>query len=143
MNGRNQKLEIEEAILAGECALKSLQQAGQELNSARGWGIVDILGGGILSSYLKHECIGRARDLADKAARDMDLFLAQLDDVPMSDPPLIRFDGLTQAFDIFFDNIFTDVMVQSRLADMQNQLAACEADVRRALSRLYRLKETL
>ena len=46
--------ERNEAILAGERALDSLRAARDELNSAGNWGIVDLLGGGLISGLVKH-----------------------------------------------------------------------------------------
>ena len=36
--------EIQEAIAAGESALRSLKEARESLGSARGWGLLDIFG---------------------------------------------------------------------------------------------------
>ena len=42
----NNVIEIKEAIAAGERALSSLYVAQEKLNSARGWGMFDLFGGG-------------------------------------------------------------------------------------------------
>ena len=43
--------EIDEAIRAGEQALDSLREAKNQLNSARNWGIYDMIGGGLIFQY--------------------------------------------------------------------------------------------
>ena len=57
----NRNMEIREAIDAGERALRSLREAKSSLGSARGWGIVDIIGGRGLSGLIKHVKIGDER----------------------------------------------------------------------------------
>ena len=54
-----ERREIDEAILAGEQALDSLQEAKKQLNSARAWGIYDLVGGGVISSVIKHSKINK------------------------------------------------------------------------------------
>lgn len=49
--------EREEAIRAGKRAKKSLEQALDALDSASGWGILDIFGGGLISTLAKHSKI--------------------------------------------------------------------------------------
>ena len=46
--------ELEEAIRASEAALEKLEKAKASLESASGWGIFDIIGGGFISSAVKH-----------------------------------------------------------------------------------------
>ena len=53
MNDRydyNYEKERREAIEAGQRALNSLRAAQKELESARNWGLVDLFGGGFISS---------------------------------------------------------------------------------------------
>ena len=42
-----------EAIQAGERALVSLREAQNQLNSAKNWGVVDLLGGGLFTDLIK------------------------------------------------------------------------------------------
>ena len=62
--------EINEAVEAGEHALSSLRAAKSKLDSARAWGIYDILGGGLLSSAIKHGQISNANEWMEQANRD-------------------------------------------------------------------------
>ena len=51
-------VEIDEAIAAGHRALDALAEAADSLDSAKRWGIVDILGGGFVTSMVKHSRLG-------------------------------------------------------------------------------------
>ena len=77
----NRDLEIREAIDAGERALLSLRDAKNSLGSARGWGIVDMLGGRGLSGLIKHVKIGDARNSLSQAKADLTYFSRELADV--------------------------------------------------------------
>ena len=54
MDMENNKKEIHEAIAAGERALNSLYAVQDKLKSARGWGMIDLFGGGLLTDMVKH-----------------------------------------------------------------------------------------
>lgn len=56
--------EIQEALTAGENALQSLYAASEQLDSARNWGIVDLLGGGFFTDLIKHSKNGKSRGVS-------------------------------------------------------------------------------
>ena len=57
------KRETQEAIDAGERALASLKAAQDELSSAKNWGIFDMLGGGFVSTLVKHNKMDNAKKM--------------------------------------------------------------------------------
>ena len=63
----NNIIEIREAIDAGERALSSLYVAQDKLNSARGWGIFDMFGGGFVSNLIKHSKLEDASKSMEEA----------------------------------------------------------------------------
>ena len=54
MAEEQRKQEIREALGAGARALTSLREAQEKLESARKWGIADLLGGGFVIDMIKH-----------------------------------------------------------------------------------------
>lgn len=58
---KNEREEIQKAIYAGERALNSLYAARDQLKSARGWGMVDLFGGGFLTDMMKHSKMNECR----------------------------------------------------------------------------------
>ena len=71
MNDRydyNYEKERREAIEAGQRALNSLRAAQKELESARNWGLVDLFGGGFISSMLKQ---GKISEIDEETSRKM------------------------------------------------------------------------
>ena len=63
--------EIREAIDAGERALISLRAAQDKLNSARNWGIFDMIGGSFFSSLMKRSQIDGASEYMAQAQLDL------------------------------------------------------------------------
>ena len=63
--------ERQEAIDAGNKALQSLYAAQNDLNSAKNWGIVDLLGGGMITSLIKHSKMNNAQSHMEQAKYDL------------------------------------------------------------------------
>ena len=66
---KDRTTEIREAIDAADAALKHLGNAADMLDDAGRWGIVDMLGGGLITTLLKHRKISDAQDEIDEAKR--------------------------------------------------------------------------
>ena len=113
--------EINEAVLAGERALNSLREAKSKLNSARAWGVYDILGGGMISSIVKHSKVNDANEWLEQANRDLRRFAKELRDVP-GEEIYVQAGDLASTLDIFFDNIFSDFIVQNRINEAREEL---------------------
>ena len=111
--------ERQEAIIAGERALDSLYEAQNQLRKARNWGIYDILGGGFISSLIKHSKIDNARTCIERAKYDLQCFNRELRDVSY-DISVDVGDFLT-FFDLM-DSFFADLLVQSRIADASRKI---------------------
>ena len=90
-NNVNLAKEVQEARYAGLRALDSLRAAQKALESARGWGIFDILGGGTISTLVKHSKLDRAREHIENAQYALKTFRRELADVDLPD---VRIDGL-------------------------------------------------
>ena len=80
-NGYDRNKEIREAISAGERALSSLRAAQSSLNSASGWGILDMFGGNFITGLIKHSKVSDASRYVDAAKRDMTYFQNELRDI--------------------------------------------------------------
>lgn len=84
MDAYNIEKEMREAIQAGENALYSLQAAREELQKAGNWGIVDLLGGGLITSLIKHSKMDNASRLMENAKYDLKRFQKELRDVTVN-----------------------------------------------------------
>ena len=114
--------ETQEAIYAGERALQSLYAAQSELSSARNWGIFDIMGGGFISSLVKHSKMEKAQGYMEQARFDLNAFSRELQDVNMAvNLNIDTHDFLTFA-DWFFDGFVADWLVQNRINETRSQV---------------------
>lgn len=129
--------EIDEAIHAGERALDSLREAKNQLNSARNWGIYDMIGGGLISSMIKHSKIDQANEWMDQANRDLRCFAKELRDVDGEDLQ-IDTGSLVTMLDIFCDNFFSDLLVQQKINDGRARIDALSDRIEDVL---YTLKQ--
>ena len=113
--------EVDEAIWAGERALNSLREAKGKLNSARAWGIYDILGGGMISSIVKHSKMSSANEWVERANYDLKRFAKELRDVD-EEGLYVQAGSLASTMDIFFDNVFSDFIVQNRINEARAEI---------------------
>lgn len=114
--------ERQEAIAAGERALHSLRNAQNELNSAKNWGVVDLLGGGFVTSMVKRSKMNNAQGYMDQAKYDLQSFSRELRDVDRYLDLNINTSDFLSFADWFFDGLAVDWMVQSRINKARDQV---------------------
>ncbi len=132
----NNDREIREAIAAADDALFHLGNAQQYLRSARNWGIYDILGGGFISTMIKHSKMDRAGSEMEAARDAVCRFSRELQDVAGSARFELDTDDFLTFADYFFDGFLADFMVQSRIGRAREQ-----TDI--AIRRISSLREQL
>lgn len=131
--------EIREAIQAGEAALRSLERAMEKMGSAKNWGIFDMMGGGLFSSLFKHSKIDRDSADIEEAKRQLAVFKRELEDVSISEDFSVGIGDGLRFIDTFLDNVFADVVVQSRINSAIERLDKVSGQVRGILTKLYSL----
>ena len=109
--------EVHEAIYSGERAITSLEEMKNHLESARGWGTWDILGGGLITDMAKHFAIDRANNSAHEVQYLLKSFEKELSDVNKFTDIKVDISGFTTFADFFFDGFFVDWFVQSKIKD--------------------------
>ena len=113
----SQKKEVNEAIHAGEMAIKGLKLALGSLRKAQNWGTFDMVGGGLLATAAKHSNMDDAKALIHDVQYWLQKFNRELNDVQVSQVSTmdLQLDGLTTFADYFFDNLIMDWVVQSKI----------------------------
>lgn len=129
--------EIEEAVQAGNVALKSLNNAKDYIHKAKGWGVVDILGGGLLTDLMKHSRIDNAKQCMNEAKRNLARFRKELDDIDEYIPNL-DIGGFFTFADFFFDGFVADIMMQTKLSEAERQVDDAIFRVNTIMERLKR-----
>lgn len=115
--------EKREAIDAGNRALRSLRDAQNNLDSAKNWGIWDMIGGGFISTMVKQSKMNEAKRNMDQARYDLENFSKELKDVNIACHLDIETGDFLSFADYFFDNFFVDWMVQDRINQASDQVA--------------------
>jgi len=122
-NGYDRNKEIREAISAGERALSSLRAAHNSLDSARGWGFLDMFGGNLITGFVKHSKVSEASRYVDAAKRDMAYFQNELRDIQDLQGLDIRIGDFLTFADFFWDGFLSDILVQSKISEARKKIA--------------------
>ena len=123
--------ELAEAIHAGDAALASLRDVAGDLSSAKGWGTVDLLGGGILSTMAKRSKMDSAQKKALHAQERLRRFNDELADLGRRIELSLEIGGFLGFADYFFDGLIADWHVQSKI---KKAIEACDQAVDRVSS---------
>ena len=134
--------EIDEAIAAGKNVVAGLEQVIESLDSARKWGIWDMLGGGLLSTAVKHSRIDKARQGINNVQRQIHQFKKELADVRSQVELRIDISEFESFADYLFDGFIVDWIVQSKINDALSRARQARATVFQAVSELEALKRT-
>ena len=138
-------IELVEAIDAGEIVLHELNEAKSAFDSAANWGIFDMVGGGLLATMAKHNKINEGKRILNSVSNSLKDFNRELKDVDQSkfiDMNIDLSDFLTFA-DYFFDGIFADFTVQSRINNVKLKISAGISEIQRINQKLiYEKQET-
>lgn len=128
--------EIDEAVNAANDALFNLSNAEEILKSAKNWGIVDILGGGIIVTGIKRGKMSDAQSYLRAAENSLNILNEELRDIGnYFELDSISNDGLA-IIDFVFDNVFTDLFTQSKINRSLDQVRRAMAQVEGILDAL-------
>lgn len=132
MNER--RMEMAQAIDAGNRALYSLREAESKLKSAGNWGLFDLFGGGFLAGMIKHGRIESAMECINHARRDLIIFERELRDVHLSEELDIDVGDFLTAADFIFDGAVADYLVQRKISKAKKDVARAIDEVQEVLT---------
>lgn len=139
---KSREKELNEALDAGYELLSSLEQIEQNLSSASSWGTWDLLGGGFISNMAKHSEIDEARSGIEHVQSLLRRFQRELEDVGGSADINVDIGDFMTFADFFFDGLFVDWAVQSRINDAQGRVCDTIGRVSNIVDRLkYELSQ--
>lgn len=132
----NEMKELKEAIAAGEHALSCLYAAESSLSSAKGWGMFDMFGGGMLSTMIKRSRMSDAQNSIEQAKLSLHRFRKELQDVNVSFDLNMDISGFLSFADFFFDGFIFDYMVQTKITNAKEQVSDAIVNVSNILTAL-------
>lgn len=139
---RREQRELQEAIAAGEEVQASLAQVSKALNSAAGWGVWDMMGGGLLATMAKHSSMDTAREHAHRAEQALRRFHRELQDVAVQLSLSVEMDGFIRFADYFFDGLIVDWTVQNRINRSREAVSQAEQQVNSTLATLLTRRDS-
>ncbi|MGI6053367.1 MAG: hypothetical protein ACOYA8_00720 [Clostridium sp.] len=128
--------EVNEAIWAGNDALREADKVCAFLDSAEGYSIWDIAGGGLFTTMMKHSRLDEANEQVKQLQSTLRRFKTELADVEIQADLQIETGGFMRFADYFFDGFFVDLAVQSQIRESLNQVQETQGRIKEALSRL-------
>ena len=126
----NQALNLTNQLIA------TLDDAERQLSSARNWGFLDVLGGGLITDLIKHSKLSNAQGAMDRVNYLLQELRRVLGGISMADDYSMRVDGFLTFADFFFDSGIVDVYVTAKI---MNSLS----EVRNLKNRCYELRQRL
>ncbi|MCT7660816.1 hypothetical protein [Mycobacterium deserti] len=129
--------ELDQATDAGLRALEHLCAASEEFDSARSWSAYDTwFDGGVVSSMVKQGKLDAGVAHMRRADAALKRFATELADVDMTGANRLELGKFTRIFDVWFDNIFSDLAVRSTIIDGQDDVAESISGVKAMLTQL-------
>jgi hypothetical protein len=115
--------EIQEAFLATDNVLSVIPKVIENLKDAKSYATWDMVGGGTMATYLKRQKMHKAKLGIIEINYALDKLKRELKDLkPDLLPTEIKFNTSWEFADYFFDNIFVDMEIRSRIADAYNAI---------------------
>lgn len=138
---RGQLKEIAEALSAGRSAKQTTEEIKKSLKSAEGWGTWDVLGGGLMTTMVKHSHLDEAQKKVNVLQQRLRTFRTELVDVSFDSNIQIQIDGFLRFADYFWDGVFSDWMVLGKIHDSQNQVYEVSMKIDQILRKLETMKD--
>ncbi|MCD7955190.1 MAG: hypothetical protein LUG93_05420 [Lachnospiraceae bacterium] len=143
MTNQDTLKEIREAITAANRALDSLENAQRELKGAKNWGLLDLFGGGMVTTMLKHGRMDKAQRQIEDAKYYLQVLKKELRDIDIPMNINVEVGSFLSFADLFFDGMVADWLVQSRINDAIRQVDMANARVLEILGNLQRWEDQL
>ena len=131
--------EINEALSAARTAIEKINYAKQSLNNAKNWGVFDMLGGGIISSMVKHSKIDNAQNVLRQVNGLLQKLNRELEDISVPDELNIEINGFAKFADYFFDGLISDWYVQNKINENRRRVDEPETRVYDVIYKLEKL----
>ena len=132
-----QKKEIREAASVGYSARSVADRVLSSLESADDWNTWDMLGGGgIITHMAKHSHLDDAQELVEQLQGYLRRFKMELADVRIDADLQVGVDGFLRFADYFFDGLFADWAVGSRIDSSMSSVRRTRSQISATISKL-------
>lgn len=109
--------ELDEAIATGKTSSDALWALEKLLSKANDWSTFDMFSDSMLADIMKRENLSKAQQQLQVAKEKIKVFERELQDVNVEELNVPALDGFTFVMDFFFDNIFFDYTIKSKIKE--------------------------
>ena len=130
------EVQINQALSLTDQLISELDQAERQLSSARNWGFLDVLGGGLITDLIKHSKLNNAKISMDRVSYLLQELKRVLGGISMPGDYSMKVGGFETFADFFFDSGIVDVYMTAKIMSSLNE-------VRNLKNRCYELRSRL
>ena len=130
------EVQVNQAINLTNQLISELEQAERQLSSARNWGFLDVLGGGLIVDLIKHSKLSNAKVSMDRVNYLLMELKRVLGGISMPGDYSMNVSGFASFADFFFDSGIVDIYMTAKIMSSLNE-------VRNLKNRCYELRSRL
>lgn len=116
--------------------LPLIERAEDKFRSARNWGFLDILGGGLITDFIKHSKLNSASYDMNEIAALLQRLQSQLSGLVIPTDYRMQMGGFSTFGDFIFDGAIFDIYMQSKIMSSLDQIRSLK-------NKLIQLNSTL
>lgn len=131
---------IDRTIKSGDIAYIKLKEVSNLLNSARRWGLLDIVKGKYLTTFIKQRKLRQAERVSIDAEKAVREFAYNLTEVSEFVDIEIGMSTSYVFLDYFLDNPIVDILVQGQINNNRRKIEEALRDVQRDIDKLKKEK---
>lgn len=129
-------LQVNRALTLTDQLIACLDDAERQLSSARNWGFLDILGGGLITDLIKHSKLQNAKNSMEHVNYIMQQLQQVLGSISIPGDYRMQIGGFATFADFFFDSGIVDIYMTAKIMNSLNE-------VRKLKEKCYELKRRL
>ena len=129
-------LQINQALTLTDQLITCLDDAERQLSSARNWGFLDVLGGGLITDLIKHSKLQNAKNSMEHVNYIMQQLQQVLGNISIPGDYRMQIGGFATFADFFFDSGIVDIYMTAKIMNSLNE-------VRKLKEKCYELKRRL
>ena len=115
-------LQINQALTLTDQLITCLDDAERQLSSARNWGFLDILGGGLITDLIKHSKLQNAKNSMEHVNYIMQQLQQVLGSISIPGDYRMQIGGFATFADFFFDSGIVDIYMTAKIMNSLNEV---------------------
>ena len=131
--------EIQDVKVIINRLLPLIDEAEAKFKSARNWGVVDLLGGGLLVDLIKHSKLNSASNVMNEINYLLGQLQRELKDIYIPTDYRMQLGGFSTFADFFFDGTLADVYMESKIISSLEQVRTLKNRIIELDSRLNQI----